>query len=144
VLFIVEGGFQKMYGRILGQGNFATVYELEIEGIKYACKKLKRLPDSYENEERQARFSREINLLKQFDHPNIIKVIRYDLTNYSYLMPKYEQNLETYLQQTGSLINNYDEMNNIMIQLTQAVKYCHQQGIKHRDIKPENILIENG
>lgn len=33
-------------------------------------------------------------------------------------------------------------MANVMLQLVDAINYCHQQGIYHCDLKPENIMVQ--
>lgn len=36
-----------------------------------------------------------------------------------------------------------NEARDCIIQVTQAILYCHQNGIVHRDLKPENLLYSD-
>ncbi|CAI5758935.1 unnamed protein product [Candida verbasci] len=96
-------------------------------------------------------FLTEISLhLKAHEHPNITTIHQvYDLDNFAIII------LMDYFEQ-GDLFNNiidkqifqkhrFDRqilMKNAMLQLIDAVEYCHQLGIYHCDLKPENIMVE--
>ena len=85
---------------------------------------------------------REMAVLSYFDHPNIVKVLGYNLTTENnrliLIMEKANHNLEY-------KINSYNEEDRsiIIFQILNALSFLHKNNIAHRDIKPENILIFN-
>ena len=85
----------------------------------------------------------EIEKLKQFDHPNIVKLFEYFIDNDKYL-------LITEYCRGGDLFRvikkkkKFSELSAvyIMFQIFRALIYCHNTiHLAHRDIKPENIVI---
>ena len=66
--------------RRLGKGGYAKVYEIQDKttGEIFACKHLSKL-----NIENLEKFQREINILQQIDHPNIIKLFEIYETSHS-------------------------------------------------------------
>jgi serine/threonine protein kinase len=85
---------------------------------------------------------REISLLKELQHPNIVnlrEVIHSDLSLYL-VFEFLEQDLRKYLESVDSLppplIRSY------MHQLMSGVAFCHSHRIIHRDLKPHNLLID--
>ena len=78
---------------------------------------------------------KEINILKNLDHPNIIKVYEFFKTDkYIYIINE--------LCTGGELFDKIVEVKffsevvacNIMRQLLSAVAYCHEKGVIHRDL----------
>ena len=91
----------------------------------------------------EKKISKEINILKDLDHPNIMKV-------FEFFCNKNAIFIINELCTGGELFDKIVEVKHfsenvaadIMIQLFSAVGFCHEQGVIHRDLKPENILIE--
>lgn len=88
------------------------------------------------------RIKREINILKQMNHPNIIQLKDVITTTKNiYLIMEYikGEDLYDYVIEKGKLSDI--ESCIIFKQLISCVEYINSLGISHRDIKPENILI---
>ncbi|CAD8110982.1 unnamed protein product [Paramecium primaurelia] len=125
----------------LGSGAYGRVFkakhkELGLErAIKMIPKKLIASPD---------RFKREIEIMQNLDHPNIIK-----------LFESFEDSRNVYLVMEictgGELFDTIIEKGHFtekeaqqtFLQIMQAIHYCHTHGICHRDLKPENFLLLN-
>ena len=127
--------------RELGRGSFAVVrlVKHKLTGVIRAMKAIRKTDD----EELEKDIVNEINILMKLDHPNIVKIFEFYISETKYY-------LITEYCPCGSLfnfINNNDgpfteiQASYIMHQLLSAVNYCHKMKIIHRDIKPENILI---
>ena len=87
------------------------------------------------------RFYREMRLLAQLDHPNIVKVYEIVMAGpIPFMVMQYIQGLPLleYLKQ-----NQADLAAQLTIceKLARALDYVHQQHIIHRDIKPENVMV---
>ena len=130
--------------KFLGQGSYAECYAVQnrLTGINRAMKILhrKKLPGS--NGISDDTIINEINILRQTDHPNILKLLSFYYNDVSY-------NIITELCSEGEL---YDEIEKnsifsekkasyIIYQILSAINYCHKMNIIHRDLKPENIFI---
>lgn len=132
----------------LNSGAFGTVYEIEgDDNKKYALKELINL-----NTTSKERFEREIKILSQLNHPNVVKIFQWNIggepPNFS---PYY---IMEYLS-GGSLRQHMDErfraeeryvferrwtINRIMLPVCNALAQAHSANIYHRDLKPDNIL----
>ncbi|OAG32887.1 hypothetical protein NEIG_01766 [Nematocida sp. ERTm5] len=134
--------FQKI--EKIGEGTYGVVYKAKEKttGKIIALKKV-RLTDDREGV--PATTIREISLLKDIKHPNIIALYQVVYTeNKLYLVFEYaETDLKKYLdtlrRERKPLTNQ--QIKAFSYQLTSAVAYCHSVGVLHRDLKPQNILI---
>jgi serine/threonine-protein kinase len=92
-----------------------------------------------------ARFQREIEILRQLDHPNIVRFLDSGQQDtHSYLVMEYVPgpSFETLLVQQTRL--PWKEVLDLAWQITPALKHAHDRGIIHRDLKPSNLLRDPG
>ena len=127
---------------ILGQGTFSKV-KLGINkktnekvAIKIIDKKKTLNKSNYD------RIGREISILKNSYHPNIVKVLdtKEDLNNYYFIM-EYCQYGELFLHIVNKKRLDEEEASFYFFQLISGLNYLHKNKIVHRDLKPENLLI---
>ncbi|HEY1860045.1 MAG TPA: protein kinase, partial [Gemmataceae bacterium] len=88
-----------------------------------------------------SRFQREIDALRQLDHPNIVRF--YDSGaqdgRYFYVMEYVDgRNFEELVLERGRL--PWEEVLDLALQVSPALKHAHDRGIIHRDLKPSNLL----
>eukprot|EP00834_Sanchytrium_tribonematis_P001890 NODE_50_length_31184_cov_0.705099.p11 type:complete len:319 gc:universal NODE_50_length_31184_cov_0.705099:21710-22666(+) len=123
----------------LGEGSFGLVYKC-IDKNSQKPVAIKAVKNSL-NFESTKIFKREIEILDQLCHPNIIKLIESKSVGYKFFLV-FEFAEENILQELSRYKNGMDEIKvgEIGIQLLRAIEYIHDLGIMHRDIKPENIL----
>ncbi|CAD8105742.1 unnamed protein product [Paramecium sonneborni] len=88
---------------------------------------------------------REIDILNQLKHPNIINLYHmFENDKSIYLVMEYSSptNLEIFMKGRPFKRINEDEAKILFRQISDAVYYMHQQDICHRDLKFENLLID--
>eukprot|EP00826_Nyctotherus_ovalis_P059481 TRINITY_DN8274_c0_g1_i9.p1 TRINITY_DN8274_c0_g1~~TRINITY_DN8274_c0_g1_i9.p1 ORF type:complete len:314 (-),score=106.80 TRINITY_DN8274_c0_g1_i9:79-1020(-) len=106
---------------------------------------VKRIKIEVENEGIPSTAIREIALLREIEHENVIKlkdVITSDQKLYL-ILEFVDRDLKLYLEQYGSKENlNPKLIKWFMVQLLRGISACHSRRIMHRDLKPQNILID--
>jgi len=126
----------------LGEGTYGVVYKArdKINGQIVALKKT-RLES--EDEGVPSTAIREISLLRELSHPNIVDlkdVIHADQKLYL-VFEFLDQDLKKYMDTVGKklkpmLVKSY------LYQMLQGITFCHRRRVLHRDLKPQNLLID--
>jgi len=85
---------------------------------------------------------REISLLKQLQHPNIVKLcdVIHSERKLTLVFEFLDQDLKQVLDQHEHGLEPATTKS-FMHQLFAGVSYCHQNRVLHRDLKPQNLLI---
>lgn len=126
----------------VGEGTYGVVYKCQNKYTKELVA-LKKIRLENEDEGIPSTAIREISILKQMNHPNIVKLV--DLIHGDkklFLVFEYlDHDLKKYLDMKGGplepqLVKSY------LYQITLAIRYCHSKRILHRDLKPQNLLID--
>ena len=136
---------EKIYlkNKLLGSGAFGEVWLVHHKDLDrdFAMKVIKKRKNR-SNDEKE--IMNEIGILKQLDHPKILKVIDFfSTTKKYYIITEYCPEGELFNEIIK--VGKFDEGQAAFIinQILKAVTYCHKMNIIHRDIKPENIMITN-
>nr|UXY87106.1 kin/snf1 [Cryptomonas sp.] len=130
-------------GKTLGVGSFGKVKlaKHELCGQKVAVKILNRKKIKILKMDEKVK--REINILKLFTHPHIIRL--YEVINTPsdiFVVTEYITGGELfdYIVEHGRL--SEDEARRFFQQMISGVEYCHKHMVVHRDLKPENLLLD--
>jgi len=127
----------------IGDGGMSSVYLGEDPRTKQKVAIKELLPHLAHSEDLRNRFRREAQIMATLDHPNIVKLLRYEETETSFfLIMEYLEgmNLEQQINNVTGPISE-PKATEIMSSLLDAIGYAHEKGIVHRDIKPANIII---
>ena len=126
--------------RVLGRGSYSTVYKAKHKKIdQYVA--IKQIYKSHTTPEK---FSKELSLMKQIDHP--FAIVLYDTfeddENYYLVMEYVEgETLISYLQNYSPLPEW--KVQYLFIELISCLHYLHTQlKLVHRDLRLENIMID--
>ncbi|CAF0761502.1 unnamed protein product [Brachionus calyciflorus] len=140
----VEKRYEKL--NFLGEGQFATVYKARDNetGTIVAIKKIKfgNRVEAADGINRTA--LREIKLLKEISHVNIIKL--YDVfgqgSNISLVYDFMVTDLEEIIRDRENIVLTPADIKSYMIMMICGLEYLHANWILHRDLKPNNLLVD--
>jgi len=124
----------------IGEGTYATVFrgKSRLTDNLVALKEIRLELD----EGAPCTAIREVSLLKNLKHPNIVTLhdIVHTNTSLTLVFEYLERDLKQYMDQCGTVI----AINNIklfLFQMLRGLAYCHARRVLHRDLKPQNLLI---
>ncbi|XP_068679432.1 serine/threonine-protein kinase 36-like [Montipora foliosa] len=128
---------------LIGEGSFGKVYKgrKKYSGQVVA---LKFIPKVGRSEKELKNLQREIDIMRNLEHKNIIKLLdSFETPKEVCVVTEYaEGELFQVLEDDGSLPEQQVRM--IACQLVKALYYLHSHRILHRDMKPQNILLGKG
>ena len=134
---------------LIGKGSFSKIYRAKnVKLNRTVVLKVIKNPKKYNK-----LIQREIDILSQLNHPNVIRLyntINDPKSNTLYMVLEYcgrgdlsryikgRRDFEGYLY-NGSM--SIETINNIAKQIAKGIKYLRSKNIIHRDLKPANLLM---
>ncbi|KAI3647287.1 hypothetical protein MP228_007508 [Amoeboaphelidium protococcarum] len=124
----------------LGEGTYGVVYKAQ-NRITQEIVALKRIRLDNEEEGIPCTAIREIALLKELRHPNIVRLmdVLHTEKKLTLVFEYLDSDLKKYCDSHSEL--DMTTVRILMQQILQGIAYCHQKRILHRDLKPQNLLI---
>lgn len=125
----------------LGEGTYGIVYKARnLETNEIVA--LKRIRLESVDEGVPCTAIREISLLKELDHPNIVRLsdVVHTEKKLTLVFEYLDQDLKQYLDECRGEISE-EKMKSFLYQLFKGVAFCHNKRVLHRDLKPQNLLI---
>ncbi|KAH0574897.1 Kinase, CAMK CAMKL [Spironucleus salmonicida] len=124
----------------IGAGAFGTTHLIQsIETEKLYC--LKKIRASAMSKYNQAQIQNEVKIMKQLQHPHIVKFYDSQLINdHIQIRMSYAQNGDF----ASKKIYSDQEITFYLAQLLLGLDYLHiTSKVIHRDIKPQNLLLDD-
>jgi len=127
----------------LGEGTYGIVYKA-INTETGQAVALKRIRLESEDEGVPCTAIREISLLKELDHENIVKLyeIVHETDKLTLVFEFCDLDLKKYLDNHNGIIS-LTKLKSFLYQLCLGVAFCHKQRVLHRDLKPQNLLLKD-
>jgi len=120
----------------IGSGAFGRVYEARWKQDRVVACKVMKYPVHY------TLFWREIDILKKFNHPNIVRYVGY-VHHETCMMIVMERAPGVPLT---SCINHYDMSSNVRFKISfdvlRVLVHLHTHLVLYRDLKPDNIIVD--
>jgi len=124
----------------VGEGTYGVVYKAkDAAGEIYALKTIRL---EAEDEGIPSTAIREISLLKELQHPNIVRLCDVVHTDrkLTLVFEFLDQDLKKLLDMCDGGLDAATTKS-FLYQLFRGIAYCHQHRVLHRDLKPQNLLI---
>ena len=126
----------------LGVGNYGVVKKVRLIKNPEIIRAMKIIPEENVVQGEGASLIDEIEILKNLEHPNIMKVYESFVDNNNYY-------IVSELCDQGHLLSKMEKLERmdqivvkfLMDQILNAVAYLHSKNILHGDIKLENVLL---
>ena len=124
----------------LGQGAYGKVM-LATHLQSNQKRAIKAIPKSRVKD--YVTFKTEIDILRDLDHPNIVKLIEtFENDRMCYVVLEICEGGELFKRIIEKKRLSEAEAASTIKQMISAIMYCHRNSICHRDLKPENVLMD--
>ncbi|XP_030472396.1 cell division control protein 2 homolog [Syzygium oleosum] len=127
----------------IGEGTYGVVYKA-IDRSTNKTIALKKIRLEQEDEGVPSTAIREISLLKEMQHGNIVKL--QDVVHSErrlYLVFEYlDLDLKKHMDSCPEFSKDTHTIKMFLYQILRGISYCHSHRVLHRDLKPQNLLLD--
>uniref|UniRef100_A0A8I6Y392 [RNA-polymerase]-subunit kinase n=1 Tax=Hordeum vulgare subsp. vulgare TaxID=112509 RepID=A0A8I6Y392_HORVV len=127
----------------IGEGTYGVVYKARDRATNETIA-LKKIRLEQEDEGVPSTAIREISLLKEMQHRNIVKL--HDVVHSEkriWLVFEYlDLDLKKFMDSCPEFAKSPALIKSYLYQILRGVAYCHSHRVLHRDLKPQNLLID--
>lgn len=129
--------------RQLGAGGMGVVYEAEDQLLDKIVA-IKTIRKGFLSADFVLRFQREATALAALNHPNLVSLYIFGITddNDPYMVMSLESGTPLSELIAKERLPEAKALK-IFIQICDALKHCHERSVLHRDLKPSNILVRD-
>ncbi|MBX9567456.1 MAG: protein kinase [Candidatus Obscuribacterales bacterium] len=127
---------------VLGKGMMGIVYKASHTAIQRTAA-IKILSARYEGVADRKRFEREAQAMNMLDHPSLIKIYEFGITeqNVPFIIMEYVEGSPLSLVLSKYKSIPLKQALPLFIDICEGLEHAHTQSIIHRDLKPANIII---
>ncbi|KAF5936133.1 hypothetical protein HYC85_027262 [Camellia sinensis] len=127
----------------IGEGTYGVVYKAR-DRVTNETIALKKIRLEQEDEGVPSTAIREISLLKEMQHGNIVRL--QDVVHSEkrlYLVFEYlDLDLKKHMDSCPEFSKDPRLIKMFLYQILRGIAYCHSHRVLHRDLKPQNLLID--
>lgn len=127
----------------IGEGTYGVVYKAR-DRVTNETIALKKIRLEQEDEGVPSTAIREISLLKEMQHGNIVRL--QDVVHSEkrlYLVFEYlDLDLKKHMDSCPEFAKDRRLIKMFLYQILRGIAYCHSHRVLHRDLKPQNLLID--
>ncbi|KAL4319766.1 hypothetical protein GQ457_18G000400 [Hibiscus cannabinus] len=127
----------------IGEGTYGVVYKAR-DRVTNETIALKKIRLEQEDEGVPSTAIREISLLKEMQHGNIVRL--QDVVHSEkrlYLVFEYlDLDLKKHMDSCSEFGKDPRMIKTFLYQILRGIAYCHSHRVLHRDLKPQNLLID--
>nr|XP_027085244.1 cell division control protein 2 homolog A-like isoform X3 [Coffea arabica] len=127
----------------IGEGTYGVVYKARDKSTNETIA-LKKIRLEQEDEGVPSTAIREISLLKEMQHGNIVRL--QDVVHSEkrlYLVFEYlDLDLKKHMDSCPEFSKDPRLVKMFLYQILRGIAYCHSHRVLHRDLKPQNLLID--
>nr|CAA66233.1 cyclin-dependent kinase [Antirrhinum majus] len=127
----------------IGEGTYGVVYKAR-DRVTNETIALKKIRLEQEDEGVPSTAIREISLLKEMQHGNIVRL--QDVVHSEkrlYLVFEYlDLDLKKHMDSCPEFSQDPRLVKMFLYQILRGIAYCHSHRVLHRDLKPQNLLID--
>ena len=128
-------------GTLLGKGGMGEVWRAKDTKLGREVA-IKTLPEEFAKDgDRLARFEREAKLLASLNHPNIAAIYGLEESNGTRFLVLELVEGDTLTDRLNRGAIPIEESLKLALQIADALKAAHENGVIHRDLKPANIKV---
>ncbi|CAM8892919.1 unnamed protein product [Rhodiola kirilowii] len=137
--------FMDQYEKVekIGEGTYGVVYKV-CDRVTNETNAVKKIRLEQEDEGVPSTAIREISLLKELQHGNIVRLqdVRHKEKRLYLVFEYMDLDLKKHMDSCPEFSKDHRVIKMFLHQILCGIAYCHSHRILHRDLKPQNLLLD--